>query len=145
MEYANDLKCVCWPFPCYAWEISWLQISHVLITVEYYAMWMDETFPVSFNSSWPLTNRNSRYNGDICFFPQWLYSPCWALASFFSSLIIFYTDGSTPWTSDKSVARPLPTHRTTQTQNKRIYRHPCLEWDSNPRSQRLGERREFMP
>jgi hypothetical protein len=31
----------------------------------------------------------------------------------------FFTDGRTPWTSDQPVARPLPTHRTTQTQNKR--------------------------
>jgi hypothetical protein len=43
------------------------------------------------------------------------------------------------------VARPLPTHKTTQTQNKRTPRHPCLEWDSNPRSQCLSERRLFMP
>jgi hypothetical protein len=33
----------------------------------------------------------------------------------------FYTDGRTPWTSDQPVARPLPKHRTTQTQNKRIH------------------------
>jgi hypothetical protein len=32
---------------------------------------------------------------------------------------LFYTDGRTPWTGDQPVARPLPTHRTTQTQNKR--------------------------
>jgi hypothetical protein len=57
----------------------------------------------------------------------------------------FYTDGRTPWPSDQPVARPLPTHRTTQTQNNRTYRHPGLEWDSNPRSQRLSERRQFMP
>jgi hypothetical protein len=50
----------------------------------------------------------------------------------FSSVIIPYTDGRIPWTSDKPVARPLPIHRTTQTQNKRIHRHTCLEWDSNP-------------
>jgi hypothetical protein len=31
----------------------------------------------------------------------------------------FYTVGRTPWTGDEPVARPLPTHRTTQTQNKR--------------------------
>jgi hypothetical protein len=31
-----------------------------------------------------------------------------------------YTVGRTPWTGDQSVARPLPTHRTTQTQNKHI-------------------------
>jgi hypothetical protein len=47
---------------------------------------------------------------------------------------LFYTDGRTPWRGDQPVARPLPTHRTTQTQNKHTYRYPCLEWDSNPRS-----------
>jgi hypothetical protein len=30
----------------------------------------------------------------------------------------FYTNGRTPWTSDQPVARPLPIHRTIQTQNK---------------------------
>jgi hypothetical protein len=64
---------------------------------------------------------------------------------FFSSVFIFYTDGRTPWTSYKTVTRPLPTHRTTQTHNEHIHRHPCLEWDSNPRSQRLSERRQSMP
>jgi hypothetical protein len=39
----------------------------------------------------------------------------WTLAAFLS----LYTVGRTPWTGDKPVARPLPTHRTTQTQNKR--------------------------
>jgi hypothetical protein len=29
---------------------------------------------------------------------------------------LFYTDGNTPWTTDQPVARPLPTHRTTQTE-----------------------------
>jgi hypothetical protein len=33
----------------------------------------------------------------------------------------FFTDGRTPWTSDQPVARPLPKHRTTQTQNKCIH------------------------
>jgi hypothetical protein len=51
---------------------------------------------------------------------------------------LFYTDARTPWMSDQLVARPLPAHRTTQTQNKRIHRHPCLEWDSNSRSQCLS-------
>jgi hypothetical protein len=40
------------------------------------------------------------------------------LGSFFSVLII-YTIGRTPWTGDRPVARPLATHRTIQTQNKR--------------------------
>jgi hypothetical protein len=57
---------------------------------------------------------------------------------------LFYTDGRTPWTSDQPVAKPLPSHRTKQTQNKRIYKHPCIEWDSNSRSQCSNERRQFM-
>jgi hypothetical protein len=32
-----------------------------------------------------------------------------------------FTDGRTPWMSDQPFARPLPKHRTTQTQNKRIH------------------------
>jgi hypothetical protein len=48
----------------------------------------------------------------------WLYSPCvlWQLFQFFN----LHTVGRTPWTGDQPVARLLPTHRTTQTQNKRI-------------------------
>jgi hypothetical protein len=52
------------------------------------------------------------------FIHQWLYSlmlgPGW-----FFSFVILYTAGRTPWTGDQPVARPLPTHRTAQTQNKR--------------------------
>jgi hypothetical protein len=40
----------------------------------------------------------------------------WPLLQFHN---LFYTDGRTPWTSDQPLARPLPKHRTTQTQNKR--------------------------
>jgi hypothetical protein len=32
--------------------------------------------------------------------------------------ILFYTVGRTPRTGDQPIARPLPTHRATQTQNK---------------------------
>jgi hypothetical protein len=32
-----------------------------------------------------------------------------------------YTVGRTPWTGDQAVARPLSTHRTTQTQNKHTH------------------------
>jgi hypothetical protein len=39
----------------------------------------------------------------------------WPLFSF----LILYTVGMTPWTGDEPVARPLPTHRATRTQNKR--------------------------
>jgi hypothetical protein len=56
---------------------------------------------------------------DTNFSPQWLFQPIQGPGPLFSSVIIF-TDGRTPLTSDQPVARPLPTHRTTQTQNKRI-------------------------
>jgi hypothetical protein len=49
---------------------------------------------------------------------QWLYSPLLGVGSFFGFLIL-YTVGRTPWTWDQPVARPLPIHRTIQTQNKR--------------------------
>jgi hypothetical protein len=50
-------------------------------------------------------------------FCLWLYSPCghWQLFQFLN----LYTVDRTPSTGDQPAARPLPTHRTTQTQNKR--------------------------
>jgi hypothetical protein len=42
------------------------------------------------------------------------------------------------------VISPSQGHYLTQTQNKHTHKHPYLEWDSNPRSQRLSERRQFM-
>jgi hypothetical protein len=47
----------------------------------------------------------------------WLYSLLLHIGSFFIFLIL-YTVGRTPWTEDQPVARRLPTHRRTQTQNK---------------------------
>jgi hypothetical protein len=44
----------------------------------------------------------------------WLYSPLLRLGCFFSFLIL-YAVGRTPWTGDQPVARPIPTHRRTQT------------------------------
>jgi hypothetical protein len=51
-------------------------------------------------------------------YPSIYLSFCWILVAIFSFLTL-YTVGRTPWTGDQSVGRPLPTHRTTQTQNKR--------------------------
>jgi hypothetical protein len=55
------------------------------------------------------------------YLPTYLYM---ALQSIFFTLAAFqflnlYTVGRTPWTGDQPVARPLPTHRTTEIQNKR--------------------------
>jgi hypothetical protein len=81
---------------------------------------------------------------EITFFLRCLFQPTEGLGPLFSSVIIF-TRGETPWASDQPVARPLPKHRTTQTQNKHIYtKHPCPKCDSNPRSQGPDERRQFM-
>jgi hypothetical protein len=52
------------------------------------------------------------------FIHQWLYSPLLGHVRFFS-FVILYTDCRTPWTGDQPVARPISTHRTAQTQNKR--------------------------
>jgi hypothetical protein len=51
---------------------------------------------------------------------------------------MLYTVGRTHWTGDQPVARPLPTHRKTQTQNHRTQRSiprvgfeptiPVFEW-----------------
>jgi hypothetical protein len=74
----------------------------------------------------------------IVFFFHLLYSPLgpWPLLFQFYD---HFTDGRTPWTSDQLVARPLPKHRTTQTQNKHIHKTsmfcvgfeptiPAFEW-----------------
>jgi hypothetical protein len=62
-----------------------------------------------------------RIFGSHSFIHQWLYSPLLGPGLFFSFMIFFYTDGTTPWRSDQLVARPLPTYRTTQTQDKRTH------------------------
>jgi hypothetical protein len=67
----------------------------------------------------------------------------WKLAVF--SFLIVYIDGRAPWTGDQLVARPLPTHRTTQTQNKRTHRQHTFESVSKPRSHCTSRRRWFMP
>jgi hypothetical protein len=46
------------------------------------------------------------------------HSRPWPLIQFRNQ---FFTDGRNPWTSDQPVARPVPKHRTTQTQNKSIH------------------------
>jgi hypothetical protein len=51
------------------------------------------------------------------FISLWHYSPSLDHDRFFSFLI-FYRVGRTPWTRDEPVARPLPAHRTAQTQIK---------------------------
>jgi hypothetical protein len=43
-----------------------------------------------------------------------------------------------------SASSKVTTYTQDNTNTKRIHRHPCLEWDSNPPSQRSSERRKSM-
>jgi hypothetical protein len=75
---------------------------------------------------------------------HWLYSPHELLPLIFQFHNRF-TDVRTPWTGDQLVERSLSAHRTTQTQNKDKQthtKHPCLVWDSNPRSRLPSKRRQ---
>jgi hypothetical protein len=74
----------------------------------------------------------------------WLYSPLLDLRRF--SVSWSYTQAVGLLRLGISQSQGLYLHWTTQTQNKSTqYRHPCLEWDSNPWSQRSSERRQLMP
>jgi hypothetical protein len=53
-------------------------------------------------------------------FFYWLYSPLGPWPPIFQ-FYDHFTDGRTPWASDQLVSRPLPKHRTTQTENKHIH------------------------
>jgi hypothetical protein len=85
-------------------------------------------------------SRAQRFNSHAFLLLLCLYSPLLGLGSFFSILIL-YTVRKTPWTGDRPVVRPLPTHRI----NAHTDIHALSEWDSSPRSQRSSERRRFMP
>jgi hypothetical protein len=61
----------------------------------------------------------------------------WPLFQFLNLDIV----GRTPWTGDQPVARPLPAHRTAQTQKK----HTDIRTSSVIRSQGSSGRRRFMP
>jgi hypothetical protein len=51
----------------------------------------------------------------------------------------FYTAGRTPRTRDQPVARPLPIHKTTQTQNKRTNIHALSGIRTHDPRVRAGE------
>jgi hypothetical protein len=78
----------------------------------------------------PSSDKRPRFS----FIHQWLYSPLLGPGLFFS-FVIFFTQliGLLGRVVSPSPGRYLH-NRTTQTQNKRTQTHPCLEWDSKPRS-----------
>jgi hypothetical protein len=72
---------------------------------------------------WCLIKHRDKFYLSVCqsinqSISQWLYSPLLDLGRFFSFLI-FYTVTRAFWMGDQPVSRPLPAHRTVQTQNKR--------------------------
>jgi hypothetical protein len=64
----------------------------------------------------------------------------------FTSVTRSRTVGRTPWTGDQLVTRSLYLYTNTEkrTHNTNT-KHPCPERDSNPRSRRPRERRQFVP
>jgi hypothetical protein len=121
-------------------ETMWKEAAVVLLRC-YPSVFLEELRKTMHNLSWdgrcpaeirtqnlPNTNLERSICGSTAFVD---------LGRFFSFLIT-YIIGRTPWTGDQPVARPLPTHRIN------VHRHPCLEWDSNPRFQCSRGRRWFM-
>jgi hypothetical protein len=79
------------------------------------------------------------FNNILVFFFTGSTAP-WALASAFQ-FHDHFKDCRTSWMSDQLVARPLPKHRTTQTQNKHIHTQqtsmPCVGFEPTiPASER---------
>jgi hypothetical protein len=74
---------------------------------------------------------------------QWLYSPLLVPDLFFSFVIFFrQTVGLLGRVISTSQGRCIHTGEHKYTSRINAQRHTCLKWDSNPKSQRLRERRE---
>jgi hypothetical protein len=68
---------------------------------------------------------------------------CWALAAFSVSWSFTQSVGLLERGISPSQGHYLHTEQHKHRRN--AHRHPCLEWDSNPRSQCSSGRRRFMP
>jgi hypothetical protein len=53
-------------------------------------------------------------------------------------LLLLYTIGRTPWTGDQPCHKAA-TYTRQHKHRKHVDIHPCLEWNSNPRSQYSGQ------
>jgi hypothetical protein len=80
--------------------------------------------------AWGLTVGSSEHGNEHSFIQQWFYIHLLHPGLLFNFVILY--------TGDQPFAGPLSTHSIAQTRNKS--KHPCLEWDSNPRSQRSSRR-----
>jgi hypothetical protein len=70
----------------------------------------------------------------------WLYSPLFGLGRFSSILIYTQSVGLLGRGISPSQSRYIQIGQHKHRIN--LHRNPCLEWDSNPRSQHLSERRQ---
>jgi hypothetical protein len=79
-----------------------------------------------------------------CLILLWLYSPLLGPGHFFSFIIC---ETQSVGLFGRRISPSQGRHLHTGQHKHRInaYMHPCLEWDSNPRSQLSSERRKFMP
>jgi hypothetical protein len=99
-----------------------------------------------YNATWPWTHH--KFMVFIYFF-LWLYSPIQAMAVSMKLSVSLQlldlgqlVDTLDGWSACRKASTCTQTQKnahTTQTQ------HLCPEWDSNPRSLRPHERRQFMP
>jgi hypothetical protein len=107
--------------------------------ISQFGEFLEETSPASHCMAYCLTYYLSIYLSIYLSNYIWLYRPLLGLGRFFS-LLIFYIVGRTHWTGiSRSKGCYLHKHRIN------THRYPCLEWNSNPRSQRPSGWREFMP
>jgi hypothetical protein len=91
---------------------GWIFPSPKLTDVFQYVLYWghNKSCYVTFNFNLCLSN--------VTFFFRWLFQAIQGPCLLFSFANFFYTDGRTPWKSDQLVAKPLPKHRTTQTNNQ---------------------------
>jgi hypothetical protein len=82
-------------------------------------------------------------NPNLSPFLSMVLGPLVDLRRFFSYLIYTQSIGLLTRGISPSQGRYLHTEQQKHRINAR--RHPCLEWDSNPRSQCSSGRRKFMP
>jgi hypothetical protein len=81
--------------------------------------------------------------GRYYFFFHWLYSPLGPWLLLFSFMIIWETVGLLGRVISSSQGLYLNTGQHKQ-RISTYTKHPCLVWNSNPRSQLPSERRQFM-
>jgi hypothetical protein len=93
-----------------------------------------EVFEKTMNCCSGLCERHKTFAHSFIY--QWRTALCCALPSS-SVRDLFHTQ--TVELLGRVINPSQDRYRTTQTQNKRAYKHPFLEWDSNPRSQRSNE------